>query len=174
MKPCDDPDGFWLRAVKDALSYDPDTGILRWRIARGKCRAAGDIAGSYYRNGRLMIKLHGKRFSAYRIAWAIAYGAWPSGQIDHINRNTGDNRLANLRDVTHSVNQRNRRLRQNNSSGVAGVSRHGSYWRADINGKYVGCSKHFHVAVEIRRAAEIAAGGYITALSVDLPLIVND
>lgn len=174
MRPCDDPDGFWLRAVKDALDYDPETGVFRWRIARGKRRRSGDIAGCLDTRSVYQIYFNGKNFKGHRIAWAIAYGTWPSGVIDHINRNSGDNRLANLRDVTRSLNARNCKLHRDNSSGVAGIHRHRSGWVIRVSKKYIGCSKHFHVAVEMRRAAEIAAGGFITALSVDLPLIVND
>ena len=43
-------------------------------------------------------------------------------EIDHINMDTLDNRLRNLRVVTHQQNQINQGLQKNNASGVAGVS----------------------------------------------------
>lgn len=48
----------------------------------------------------------------------------PSGngyEVDHINLNTFDNRMANLRLVTHQQNQCNQPVQRNNTSGVSGV-----------------------------------------------------
>lgn len=41
--------------------------------------------------------------------------------IDHIDRNTLNNRKSNLRIVTNSINQKNRGLQSNNTSGISGV-----------------------------------------------------
>lgn len=47
----------------------------------------------------------------------------PSGmEVDHINKNTLDNRDCNLRICTHQQNQCNQPLQRNNTSGVTGVS----------------------------------------------------
>ncbi len=47
----------------------------------------------------------------------------PKGlEVDHVNLNTLDNRLCNLRIVTHQQNQCNQPLQHNNTSGVSGVS----------------------------------------------------
>jgi hypothetical protein len=43
-------------------------------------------------------------------------------EIDHINLDTFDNRLCNLRYCTHQQNQCNQPLQSNNTSGVTGVS----------------------------------------------------
>jgi hypothetical protein len=51
----------------------------------------------------------------------------PEGyEIDHINRNKADNRLENLRCVTHVENCKNRSRRKDNKTGVPGVSYHSS------------------------------------------------
>jgi len=42
------------------------------------------------------------------IVWVLTHGHWPVLNIDHINRVRTDNRPENLRDVTHSVNMRNK------------------------------------------------------------------
>lgn len=46
--------------------------------------------------------------------------------VDHVNRNTLDNRIKNLRVVTHSQNMQNRNLQKNNSTGIRGVTRRDS------------------------------------------------
>jgi len=41
--------------------------------------------------------------------------------IDHINRNSLDNRLENLRCVSHSVNSQNQGIRKTNTSGIKNI-----------------------------------------------------
>lgn len=88
-------------------------------------------------------------------------------QIDHIVSYTNDiprtlnNLKSNLRHVTNSQNQMNRKLASNNTSGVVGVSysKQRSKWRAyiKINNKYMhlGYYNDFQDAVKIRSEAEI-------------------
>ena len=62
--------------------------------------------------------------------------------VDHINRNGLDNRRLNLREATRSLNNRNRSLQSNNTSGWTGVQKSHNRWRAVINfqGKrHLGC-----------------------------------
>jgi hypothetical protein len=47
---------------------------------------------------------------------------------DHVNRKTFDNRVDNLREVTHEINNRNRSIRSDNTSGKQGID------KCDING----------------------------------------
>jgi len=58
--------------------------------------------------GYLKFKVGQKIIKAHCIAWALHYGEWPKQEIDHINRVKNDNRIVNLRDVSHTENMRNR------------------------------------------------------------------
>ncbi len=60
--------------------------------------------------------------------------AQPGDIVDHINRNTFDNRKANLRIVDRSANVRNSKIPENNTSGVKGVCYHkvSGKWEAFI------------------------------------------
>lgn len=83
------------------LDYNKDTGVFT-RISTGR------IAGTDTDNGYRKIGINNKRVYAHRLAWLMHYGYEPKGEIDHINRDRSDNRIANLRDVSASINQRNR------------------------------------------------------------------
>lgn len=85
----------------------------------------------------------------------------PKGMhVDHINHNTIDNRKHNLRIVTNSQNQMNKKKQTNNTSGVTGVGWHSrdKIWRAEISvdgkTKYLGSFILMDKAIEIRKAAE--------------------
>lgn len=104
------------------LSYDPETGEFRWLIG-GKGRpGVGAIAGCRSDAlGYWSIGLHRRRYWAHRLAWLMTHGQWPEHQIDHINGDRADNRLANLREATHAENQQNRHKSRPNKYGLRGV-----------------------------------------------------
>jgi hypothetical protein len=52
--------------------------------------------------------------------------------VDHLNGNTLDNRLDNLRICTQAQNLLNRKMQTNNTSGIPGVYFSGGVWRARI------------------------------------------
>lgn len=103
------------------IKYDPDTGIFTWKVARGP-RAAGALAGNLQTNGYYQIRINKKLYLAHRLAWFYIFKEWPEGVVDHIDRNTTNNRLDNLRDVTQAKNTYNSTIPSHNSSGFKGVS----------------------------------------------------
>ena len=110
-------------SFKSVLDYDPETGIFTWKSSKG-FRVKGAQAGSKCRRGYLCIGVGGKIHKAHRLAWLFVHGVFPSGQIDHIDRNKSNNRIANLRDVGQSINQENRLdARTDNKVKALGVSR---------------------------------------------------
>lgn len=63
----------------------------------------------------------GGKFKIHRMHRIIAHA--PVGmEVDHIDRNTLNNRRENLRVCTNSENQRNRTIQKNNTSGAKGVN----------------------------------------------------
>lgn len=135
--------------IKDVLEYNPDTGVFAWKKPRGG-KFAGTIAGKLVKQKSgyryIDIKVNGKCCKAHRLAWLYMTGEWPE-EIDHINRDSTDNRWINLRDVSHEENTRNRSRSSNNESGVNGVhwDTCKNRWRARVmlNGKshYIGLFK---------------------------------
>lgn len=109
--------------LRELLSYDAETGIFRWRMARGSSAKAGDAAGRRESLGYIQIGVDGRRYMAHRLAWLATHGEWPQGEIDHINGDRDDNRLTNLRQATRSQNLQNlRRARSDSRSGLLGAS----------------------------------------------------
>lgn len=125
--------------LKELLDYDPETGVFTWRVQTSNYIRIGDVAGMIDVHGYCVIGVDRKLYKAHRLAWVYTYSIIPDKmQIDHINGNTKDNRIDNLRCVTCVVNQQNqRKARCDNTSGFLGVHPYGKGWRARImvNGK---------------------------------------
>jgi hypothetical protein len=146
--------------LREVLSYDPETGAFTWLVSTARHRRIGDVAGCV-KDGYRQIGIDGRRYRAHRLAWLWMTGEWPSAEIDHINGDPADNRIANLRPATSSQNKANARKRSRNTSGWKGVSWHARdrKWRAMIGvaGRqqhlgYFDCPAEAHAAYV--RAAE--------------------
>jgi len=94
--------------LKELLDYNPDTGGFIWRVYRSRMAKAGAPAGTKNDLGYVRIIVCGKQYAAHRLAWLYTHGQWPTSEIDHINQNKADNRIANLRQVTRSENCQNK------------------------------------------------------------------
>jgi hypothetical protein len=78
-------------------------------------------------------------------------------QTDHINRDKLDNRKINLRTATNTLNQLNKGLQKNNTSGFIGISRrpNGKWWaRVYIKRRAIslGCYEDIAKAVKVRES----------------------
>lgn len=116
--------------IRELLSYDPETGQFTWlrRPGSDRCtntwntRFVGTVAGSINDQGYRVICIDRSDYRAHRLAWLYVSGEWPPAEIDHINGDRADNRIANLRQASRAENMRNCRKRRDNTSGRKGVS----------------------------------------------------
>jgi hypothetical protein len=122
-----------IQRIQELVSYDPITGVLSWRVKKGKCFAGQEIR-CQNGAGYIVVRIDDVLYRAHRIAWVIMNGAWPDGEIDHINRIRSDNRFCNLRIANRSQNMQNINTPSTNKSGKKGVSfdKKTCKWRADI------------------------------------------
>ena len=89
----------------DRYSYNPLTGELFSR-RRPDFGALGYCDGRY-RQIHFKSATRSQRLLAHRLVWKWVTGLDPQNTIDHINRIGMDNRWWNLRDVNHTVQNRN-------------------------------------------------------------------
>lgn len=111
-------------------------------------------------NGRYLYACVDRKLAPlHRFIWIWHNGYIPDGMyIDHINRNSFDNRIENLRVATHLENCRNRTANKTSASGVVGVTRHSrkpGKWRATIA---IGTYDTIEEATAARKHAEVLLG----------------
>lgn len=173
-----------VETISKYVEYLPSTGELVWKERTEKdfigitpsyisrytkswnTKYAGKIAyarcGSKYYTTKVL-RIHKKMRFAHRVVWKLFYGTDPE-RIDHINGNTLDNRIENLRVVTHGENMKNSAKRRNSKTVRVGVHPHrlAGKWvariRAEGRGKHLGVFDSFDDAVAARKAAEIKYG----------------
>lgn len=138
--------------IKDTIHYDPASGEFRW-VKAGRPGYGRKRIGHIDPSGYLLIRVGGKLLRASHIAWFLVHGKWPEYEIDHINQNKLDNRIANLRDVPRVINARNKGLYKTNKIGIAGITweRNKRLWRVrGYDHKSLGKFKHLSDAIQKR------------------------
>lgn len=160
----------------DNFTYNPDTGHInhkpkdpnsygRMAKSRAMKRLRADRAEvfrerkkgcSYY-----AIVKGSKAIYAHRAAYWMYHGELPK-IIDHINGNTFDNRICNLRASNYLQNNRNCSIQKNNKTGIVGVRMvRGKYYAAiGHEGKniHLGVFDNIEDASNARAKAEIKYG----------------
>lgn len=147
--------------IRNLFNYDPITGNLSWNNPEAPNK---HLAGRLIRrtNGikYLLVTYRGVTFCAHRIIWMHFHGQWPSQYLDHINGDSKDNRIDNLRLATHTENRRNTLKYKNNSTGYKGVcfnkrlKRYTAHIRVNKILKHLGV---FDTALEAAKAYDDAA-----------------
>ena len=109
--------------ANELFKYEPETGMLIRKVTTGNNRFhAGTTAGCSSPDGYLRVRADKVLYMVHRVCYLLAYGSLPDDmQVDHINHVRNDNRLVNLRFVTHGGNMRNKSVSSKNTSGVTGV-----------------------------------------------------
>jgi len=121
-------------------------GWLYWKIKPAYNVNIGDLAGNISKNSNgycsWQIRYNKINFIASRLIWEIHFGTIPEEmEIDHIDGDSLNNKIENLRLATRQQQKFNSTLHKNNTSGYKGIywDKQAKRWRAqiDINNKTI-------------------------------------
>ena len=128
----DDAQPFSHRRTSSATTrLRPSTGAFTRRVRLSSRANVGDRAGWKDEHGYVKVSIDYGRYYAHRLAWLYTHGDWPPEEIDHMNGDRADNRIANLRLATHSENSQHR-LRARAKSGVRNVYPNRDRWCVQV------------------------------------------
>ena len=160
-----------VQRLREAVDYNEETGAFVWKTRpehhfQGKAHPArwnGKYAGktaftSACPRGYFRGCLDGAFLYAHRAAIALRDGKWPDGEVDHVNRDKSDNRLENLRVVSHRENRLNTADCENDLAGIR-RGKSGQYVvQCKVKGRsrYVGSFGSLVAAISARNAARAA------------------
>ena len=119
--------------IQQNYDYDDRSGLL---VNRKTGRAVKGMkqGGGPYRNLRFNFNGRDTVILMHRAVWAWHNGRFPTLQIDHINGNSFDNRIQNLREASQSENMRNRFYpwKPNAHTGLPGVNKNGNGYQIKV------------------------------------------
>lgn len=141
--------------LKDNFYYD--MGHL-WRIDGDDEVYVGTVSEH---NDKLYLRctIHNRNYYVHRLIFWLEKGYLPK-LVDHKDQDTLNNRIENLRDLSHSLNLLNAKIKTTNTSGVTGVrwNKNAEKWIARITyqGKeyHLGCFDTIEEATLARRNKE--------------------
>jgi len=113
--------GITAEFLRNVLTYDKNTGVLRWKKKISRKIKVGEIAGSKA-GAHWQVGMYGENYLAHHLIWVMMTGDWPTDEVDHEDTDGQNNKWKNLRIATRKQNSANRGKNSNNTSGIKGVS----------------------------------------------------
>lgn len=100
--------------------FEYKDGNLYRKLTTSTNAKQGDVVGTIC-NKYLVVTIKKKPYKLHRIIFYMHFGYLPK-ILDHVDGDTRNNRIENLRSATNQENQRNKKQHKNNSSGYKNVT----------------------------------------------------
>jgi hypothetical protein len=134
--------------------FEYKDGDLYWKVSRTNSIKVGQKVGTKCDN-YLKVSINKVPYRLHRLIFLMHHGYMPE-YVDHIDGNTFNNRIENLRQCTMQENNRNQKLKPNNTSGYKNVtwSKSAKKWQVGfmINNNY----KHIGTFADLELADLVA------------------
>ena len=138
--------------LSELFEYHQD-GYLVNKVDRARCAKAGNRAGRGNTKTYRQVRVDGKGYREHQLIWLLLKGRMPT-LLDHLDHDKLNNKIENLREISHKENIRHGSGRQ------AGVFKHlnSGKFRATITvdnkTKHLGIFETYEEALEARKKAE--------------------
>jgi hypothetical protein len=147
-------------------NFEYREGALYWRVTpftKNQVKQ-GDRAGwdnGISRSGRRYrrVEINGKCYYEHKLIYMFHTGEMPE-YLDHIDNDSLNNKIENLRPCTHQQNMLNKKMYKNNTSGIKGVffEKDRRKWKAviSVDKKQITVGRYNSMddAIEARKKAE--------------------
>ena len=117
-----------IQETEEKYDIDTESGLITRK-------RTGKIMGCKNKNGYIQFGFNNVKYYVHRIILTKYLGREIKEYCDHINHNTSDNRIINLREITQQENIQYQQLSSRNKSGFKGViwNKDNNKWRAQIH-----------------------------------------
>ncbi len=149
-----------LDKLRSFTTYNPDTGEFRWAADKQPAKLQNQLVGCVDQDGYRRVQFDGKTYSAASMIWYYVTGTYPTLQVDHKDRNPGNNKWKNLRLSTNSQNMVNRKQQRDLPKGVYRCKdRYRVYGYANYKSQYLGVFNTIEEATVARKKFDVSQFG---------------
>ena len=147
-----------IARAMELFECDPDEGEVKWKCT-GRGSRLDRIAGTTRPDGYRVVNADREMMYVHRIVWMFVNGEWPPDEVDHIDGNPSNNRIANLRSATRQQNAWNSDRSHLSTTGHPNVTWNSvrQKWevkiRTSAGRRTIGRFRDLHVAVSERDCA---------------------
>lgn len=141
-----------LNLVREYFDYHPD-GYLINKITRGRTALAGRRTCKVDVKQYRQVVFFGRILREHILIWIWHYGVWPDN-IDHIDHNRLNNKIENLRSVTHKENIRHGSGKRSGVFFDRKRNNYNAHIYVDCKRKHLGVFKTYEEALERRLQGE--------------------
>ncbi len=160
------------RILNELFEYNPKNGDLIWKVDFGMHRQGKPVGSADRRTNSgqpyLRVSICGVSYMVHLLIWVMVTGSPPEEEVDHLDRDSLNNRWKNLRACTRSQNQANTGLYKNNRTGLRGVHVFRGRFRAMISkdgkNRHIGYFVTRQEAEEAWKLAAVEAHGSLAVV----------